>query len=253
MFRISLMSFLISASSFFLPAQIQNPGNYDNGTNFNILYKSDASGKLYVNTRGYGISFRRAKHVTSNSSNFYEVDVRALKHPKEVKLTGDGPEKKRYVYGKLNNVLLAGGNIGTQKVLFTKADSKAVEVRYSYSLGPFFALAKPYYVRVYKSSSNKKDPTLIRFDQDGFTSDSGRVVGRAPFSKGLPDMKIYPGVNAKFNLSFEYAPYSNLIRAIETGVSIDYFPNALPIMFRNPSENIVVTINLGFVFGRKWY
>jgi len=69
----------------------------------------------------------------------------------------------------------------------------------------------------------------------------------------LAETKIYPGASAKFNLSFEYAPYTNLIRAIETGISLDYFPKALPIMARNPKENFIVTFHVGFVFGSKWY
>ena len=62
-----------------------------------------------------------------------------------------------------------------------------------------------------------------------------------------------PGATAKFNLSFEYAPYTNLIRALETGVSVDYFPKAVSLMAKNPSENLLITIHLGFVFGRKWF
>ncbi|MBL7930852.1 MAG: hypothetical protein JNL60_03065, partial [Bacteroidia bacterium] len=70
---------------------------------------------------------------------------------------------------------------------------------------------------------------------------------------GVTEMKFYPGLTAKFNLSFEYAPFTNLIRAIETGVSLDYFPKAVPLMAYNPAENFIVTLHVGFVFGRKWY
>lgn len=230
--------------------------NIDNGTNFNILYKHDMSGKVFANTRGYGFTFHRGKHVTANSRSFYEAEIQTLRHPKEIKLLGTAEDHKRFVYGKINSVFVLRGALGMQNVLFTKGnDAKAVEVRYSYSIGPAFAFAKPYYLRVYK---NKGVGTLvkneyIRFDAENFTTDSGVVTGRGPYSMGLSEMRIYPGVNAKFNLSFEYAPYTNLIRAVETGLSLDYYPKALPIMARNPSENIILTIYVGFVFGTKWY
>lgn len=227
----------------------------ENGTNFNVLYTHDVSGKIYANTRGYGFTYHRGKHITAQTRSFYELDLQTLRHPKEVKLTGDAPDKKRFVYGKINSVLVLRGAIGLQNVLFGKADSKAVEVRYSYSLGPAFAIAKPYYVNVYKtgSSASKTQNNYIKFDTENFYKDSGTVIGRAPYAMGLDEIKVYPGLTGKFNLSFEYAPYTNLIRAIETGISLDYYPKALPLMARNPSENLILTIYLGFVFGNKWY
>lgn len=228
----------------------------ENGTNLNVLYRHDMSGKIYANTRGFGASFHRGKHITANTRSFYEIDMQTLKHPKEYKRSGDAEDKKRFVYGKVNNVLVLRGSIGLQNVLFGKADNKAVEVRYSYCIGPALAFAKPYYIKVYKQSTistPKSQYNYIRFDEENFYKDSGTVVGRAPFAMGLDQIKIYPGVNAKFNLSFEYAPYTNLIRAIETGLSLDYYPKALPIMARNPSENLMLTLYVGFVFGSKWY
>jgi hypothetical protein len=253
MFRLYIVLFLATLFYGVLPAQLQDMEGYENGTNFNIPYKNEISGKLFLNTRGYGLSFHRAKKPTSRTANFYEVDMRALRHPKEIKMVGDAFEKKRYVYGKINVVTVLGGNLGIENVLFTKSDSKAVEIRYSYSLGPLLAFIKPYYVRANIIGGTQKNPVTVKFDEDHFSETSGRIVGRAPFSHGLSDLKINPGINAKFNLNFEYAPYSNLIRAIETGISIDYYPKAIKIMYQNPSENVILTVHLGLVFGRKWY
>ena len=253
----SLFSVILTvAFTGFLRSQDESlPGGYENGTNLNVLYRNDVSAKLYAHTRGYGFLFRQGKHVNSKTRSFYEIDLQTLKHPKEVKTQGEAEHRRRFVYGKINSILLLRGAIGLQNVLFYKGDSKAVEVRYSYSIGPSLAFAKPYYVQVFKinSPTNNFHSTLIRFDQENFTQDSGRVTGRGSFADGLTEMKVYPAITGKFNLSFEYAPYTNLIRAIETGITVDYFPKALPIMARNPAENLIVTLNVGFVFGRKWY
>lgn len=225
---------------------------YENGTNLNVIYHTERSGKLYAGTRGYGISYRQSKHINVKSRSFFEIDLQNLKHIKETKTQGDAPERRRFVYGKVNSVFLLRGAVGYQNVIFSKADNKAVEIRYFYSIGPTLAFVKPYYLQVYKTNGNKES-TLIKFGSENFTADSGRVVGRGAYTDGLPEMKVYPGLTAKFNLSFEYAPYTNLIRAIETGISLDYFPKSISLMARNPSENLIVAFHVGFVFGRKWF
>src|SRR6201999_3208920 len=142
----------------------------------------------------------------------------------------EAQDRKRFVYGKINGVFLIRAGLGLQHVIFTKADSKAVEVRYSYSAGPTLAFAKPYYVQVIRNASATTISESVPFNASTFTQDS--VIGRGSFTDGLAQTKLYPGLNAKFNLSFEYASYTNLIRAIEIGATLDYFPKALPIMAR---------------------
>ncbi|MBA3665289.1 MAG: hypothetical protein H0W61_13915 [Bacteroidetes bacterium] len=236
-----------------LPAQDQkNIFSNDQGSESNVLYRNDASGKIYANTRGYGLLYRRGKHITGTTRSYYEVDFQTLRHPKEVKVAGTAENRKRFVYGKLNSVFLLRAALGMQHVIYKKADLKAVEIRCSYSIGPTIAFAKPYYVQVYRNSPRgARDPDEVRFNQDSFTQDS--VIGKGAFTKGLAETVIYPGLSGKFNLSFEYASYTDFIRAIETGISIDYFPKALPIMARNPTENVIITLHVGFVFGRKWF
>src|ERR1044072_6341956 len=105
---------------------------YENGSTLNVLYRKDVSGKIYAATRGYGILFRRGKHITAKTRSFYEIDLQTLKYPKESKTQGQAEDRRRYIYGKLNSVFLLRGGVGLQNVIFEKADNKAVEVRYSY-------------------------------------------------------------------------------------------------------------------------
>lgn len=226
------------------------PDYETDGSDLNVLYRNEQSFSVYAHTRGYGAFYRRSKHVTGKIKSFLEVDASTLKHPKEIKLNGTDVERKRYVYGKLNSVAWLRASVGKQHVIAGKADRKAVEVRYAYSLGGGIAIAKPYYyTTVTRDESNLNK--FRKFNSETFTQDS--VIGRAPFAYGLTELSVYPCVIGKFNLSFEYAPYSNLVKAIETGVSVNYFPIGLPMMARNPAENLIVNIHLGFVFGKRWY
>jgi hypothetical protein len=230
-------------------AQIM-PDYEKDGSDLNVLYRNEQTFEIYAHTRGYGFLYRRAKHVTFDRKSYFEIDASTLKHPKEIKLTGSDVERKRYIYGKLNSILLVKASVGRQKTIAGKADKKAVEVRYSYSLGPGIAFAKPYYYTTVSHDASTVNK-YRRFNETTFTQDS--VIGRAPFSNGLGELSVYPFLAGKFNLSFEYAPYTNLVKAIETGVSVNYFPIKLPTMARNPAEALVITIHVGFVFGKRWY
>jgi hypothetical protein len=241
----------LAALSFSMTAQedLLKTG-YENGTSLNVLYRTERMGKFFGTPRGYGFMFRHTKHITAKRRSYYDIEFQNLRHPKERKVEGGASTRKRYVYGKLNNVFVLRSGFGFQHVLFAKADLKAVEVRYSYSIGPILAFAKPYYLEVYSGSALQGH--LIKFDSDSYNPASS-VTGRAAFGEGLDEIKIHPGASAKFNLSFEYAPYTNLVRAIETGICLDYYPQGLTIMARNPTEYFIITFNVGFVFGRKWF
>jgi len=242
---------IIVLALFACKAEAQIIPDYEkDGSDLNVLYRNEQTYGFYMHTRGYGAFYRRSKHITGKSKAFYEINFNTLKHPKEVKLTGTDVERKRYIYGKLNNVAFLYAGVGKQKTITSKADKKAIEVRYAYSLGPGVAFAKPYYYSTITkdaSSFNK----FRRFNEETFTQDS--VIGRAPFSNGLTEMSFYPYAGGKFSLSFEYAPYSNLVKALEVGVSAQFFPIGLRTMARNPSERFIVNLYAAFVFGSRWY
>ena len=223
-----------------------------NGQDPNVLYRNERSFGFFAHSRGFGINYMRAKHITGTRKKLFEVEALNMKHPKEIKVSNNSDNSKRFVYGKLNNILLFRLGVGYQTTLFKKADRKSVEIRTSYYLGANITFAKPSYVLIYRQNVNgNKYPQSVKYDPERLTVDS--ISGKGPLIDGLGEMKVYPGVYAKFNLSFEYAPYSNKVKAIETGVIFDYYPKALPIMARNPAENFIVTVYVGFVFGKKWF
>lgn len=223
----------------------------EGGETKNVIYHKDHTGEIYLHTRGMGALYRFSRHVTVQQRNYIEVDFNNIRHPKEVKVVGDAFERKRFVYGKLNYVLLLKAAIGSQHVFYHKADLEAVEVRYSYSIGPGLSFLKPYYVQVNRLQNNGVITDDVPFNEETFTIDS--IIGRSAFFTGFNKLSLLPVITGKFNISFEYAHYSNIIRALELGLCLDYFPKAVPIMARNPDENIIVTIRLGLVFGRKFY
>jgi hypothetical protein len=240
--------FLLGCSQLFSQSA---PEVLANGQELNVLYRHERTFKIFAHSRGFGLGFRRGKHVTAKTKSLFEIEALNLKHPKEIKVKGSDDNSKRFIYGKINNVGMFRIGTGFQNVIFKRADRKAIEIRCSYIIGGTVAIAKPYYVLVYRGTGPSRSPASVPYNSDYLTQDS--IIGHGPFLDGINSMSIYPGLHGKFNLSFEYAAYSNWVRAIETGVNLDYFPRALPIMARNPAENIVITLYVGFVFGKKWF
>lgn len=224
----------------------------ENGNDPNVLYRNEMSFGVFAHSRGLGINYMRAKHVTGTRKQLFEVEVLNLKHPKEIKISVNTDNSKRFVYGKLNSVLLFRSGVGYQTTLYRRSDRKSVEIRSSYYVGGNLTFAKPNYILVYRETfAGNKYQESVKYNPAIHTIDS--ISGKGPLVDGLSEMKIYPGFYAKANLSFEYAPFSNKVKAIETGIIFDYYPKALPMMAHNPAENYLVTLYVGFVFGKKWF
>lgn len=222
------------------------------GQDPNVLYRNEASFGVFAHSRGFGVNFMRAKHITGTRKRLFEIETLNLKHPKEIKVSNGSDNSKRFIYGKLNSILLLRIGVGYQTTIFKRSDRKSVEIRTSYYLGGNLTFAKPNYVLVYReNSAGVKFQESVKYNPAIHTIDS--ISGKGPLVDGLAETKIYPGLYAKVNLSFEYAPYSNKVKAIETGIIFDYYPKALPIMAHNPAENFIVTLYVGFVFGKKWF
>lgn len=222
------------------------------GQDPNVLYRNEMSFGIFAHSRGFGLNFMRAKHVTGTRKQLFEIEALNMKHPKEIKVSNNADNSKRFVYGKLNNILLFRVGVGYQTTIFRRSDRKSVEIRTSYYLGGNLTFAKPNYILVYRESIiGTKYQESVRYNPSVHSVDS--ISGKGPLVDGLGEMKVYPGLYAKINLSFEYAPFSNKVKAIETGVIFDYYPKALPIMAHNPAENFIVTLYVGFVFGKKWF
>ncbi len=221
------------------------------GQDPNVLYRNEGAFGIFAHSRGFGINYMRSKHITGTRKKLFEIEALNMNHPKEIKISNGSDNSKRFKYGKLNNIFLLRAGIGYQTTIFKKADRKSVEIRTAYFVGANITFAKPTYVLVYRENARGKYQESVKYDPDKYTLDS--IAGKGPLIDGLGELKIYPGLYAKANLSFEYAPYSNKVKAIETGIIFDFYPKALPIMARNPAENFIITVYIGFVFGKKWF
>jgi len=224
----------------------------------NILYRKEASGGVFIHSNGLGASFKSGRQITTDKKRIISIDFVSLKHPKEYKVTNPNliENSKPFVFGKLNYVYLLRAGWGYQNILFAKAERGGVEVRYNYYGGLTLGFAKPMYLDVIIDSASREG--YIVYDTKRYDPTSPEqqevtdFVGRGPFFSGFGEIKLYPGLHAKTSVSFEYSGWQRKIAALEAGITVDYFPDAIPIMAFNKNENFYFNFFISLMWGAKY-
>jgi hypothetical protein len=218
-----------------------------------ILYRREACGGITIHSNGWGLTFKAGKHITGFRKRILDFEVISMKHPKEFRITNPYDGAKSFIYGKLNNVFLVRGGWGYQNVLFGKAERSGVEVRYNYYLGIDLGITKPIYLDIIYTAPDSL-PFYIskRYDPNDPDQTVDRIYGSSSFFSGFDKMQIYPGGYAKFAVSFEYAGWQQKIAALETGVMVDFFPKAIPIIAFNQNPNLFFNFYISIMWGGKW-
>jgi hypothetical protein len=227
------------------------------GQDVNVLFRNEATGGIFMHSRGFGANYRRLWHVTGTRKRLIEFELLNMRHPKEEKTKRD--HAKSFFYGKMNTLTFFRASYGYQQTLYRRAERKSIEVRMIYNIGPTLCFSKPVFLEVQYPdtiSSSSGDQTTMKIEAyDPAKHNQDNILGRAPLFYGLDKTRIYPGAHAKLGFSFEYGEMRNSIKSIETGVCVDYFPQAIVTMAPKmvKPENFFVTLYAGFVFGKRWF
>lgn len=225
----------------------------DQGKDLNVLYRNESCWGFFMHSRGFGFDFKRLKHVTGKRKRFFDIEFANMHHLKDYKVKlGNGLTAKSFYYGKLHNLAMLRVGVGMQNAIYKRAERRSVEIRMSYTLGPVIGLAKPVFLYVHEMNSVFGFETVIR-QYDPTIHNVNNIAGKAPFSYGLSRMKLVPGAFAKFGLGFDFAEYSNEIRALETGIVIDYIPSGIAMLAYKEKNDFFCTLYISFVIGKKWF
>jgi hypothetical protein len=217
----------------------------------NVLLRKELSGGLVLHNQGMGFQFRIGKNITFFKSRIFEAEFVSMKHPKQIRVINPYYFNARsYVYGKLNHVYMLRGSIGLKKLLNRKPYWGGVELRYVLNGGLSIAFAKPVYLYFWDASYTVI--TEERYDPDNEYHGSEYIYGRAPYTKGLGEISVYPGIFAKGGLNFEFGKNNAKIRALEAGAVVELFPIAIPIMAENPPNNFFLTFFITFQLGKRY-
>ena len=213
---------------------------------FENEFNNEFYGGLVFHSAGWGGSMTYSKYLTENKRSIIELDLVSIRHPKQVKTSGLLADNKKFVYGKLNSAYNLRLGYGRKKVIANNSDQKSVEISLVYTGGFSIAALKPVYLNV--ASNVSITPVLEKYNPDNHSITN--IYGGAPNFTGLNEMRYIIGGYAKFGVIANYSPYQNYVRAIEAGISLDYFIEPLPLMAFNEHKNIYPNVYLKFMFGR---
>jgi hypothetical protein len=215
-----------------------------------VLYRNETQGGVQIHSGGIGVFGRSGRHVTGKRMRFFELEITGIKHPKSYRSINPFEERARqYVYGKVNSFALIRPGFGYNNVLHTKDRRRGVEVRYHYFVGPSIGFTKPVYLEIIEEENGTRVQVSQRYNPQLHHLDN--IYGKSPFTKGLNELKVHPGVYGKFGFSFEYSGYDDYVKAIETGFFIDAYPKTIEMMALTRNHQVFLNFYVSFVIGKR--
>lgn len=219
-----------------------------------ILYnRTNTYGPIF-NNLGFGVQYRSGKRLSIFKTRMLEFDVVYYRSLKQIKLLKPYQNAKKYVYGKQNDVFFIRGGFAWKKLLNRKPYWGGVELRLLYATGISLGIAKPYYLYVIYETS-QGDTYEIKpqvYDADPANRDWLDEFGRAPFSKGLNEISLHPGLYFKFGLNFELGKESTKIKALEIGGTIDALPLGMTVMAYDENQIFFPQFYISFSWGKRF-
>jgi hypothetical protein len=112
------------------------------------------------------------------------------------------------------------------------------------------AVYKPiYYKFLYPVSQYEFVLKEEKLDVDLYEHSPEFIYSKAPFTKGLNETKVLPGLFGKLGFNFEYSKEEKLIHAVEVGVSLSAFPKKVPIMATTENKAVFFSLFVSYRFG----
>lgn len=221
-------------------------------TSKNILLLKERTVGAILHTAGWGIRYSKGYNKTAFTKRVWAIEMVEMQSDKQIRIINPYfTNAKSFLYGKLNSVFVFRGTYGNHKQLNRKPYWGGVELRFVYMGGISLGVAKPIYLYILNhSASDIYTTTIEKYNPIKHSIDD--IFGRASFTKGFDEIKLYPGFHFKAGLDFDYAAYQTKVQSLEVGVMIDVFPNPIPIMAFNDPDYYFLTFYLSFSFGKRF-
>ena len=236
---------------------ISTPSSVKQNDDVQLLYRNEQEFGALVHSAGWGVNYRRCKHITGYKKRILELEVVGMRHAKEIKFQAPDVGTKGYFYGKQFVVTVMRGGYGYHKIITGKSDRRGVELRLLALAGPSIAFAKPIYLKIQYPDPVKSPPYVDirteKYDPDNSWQTPIHIIGRAGYFKGFEQMNFFPGAFCKLGLSFEHSSLDDDIKLLETGIVIDAFYKTVPIMAKAKNNQVYINVYLNIMFGKKWF
>lgn len=218
-----------------------------------VLWYKEAYGGVVIHSSSWGINARLGKHKTGRIKRFYEFDLTGIRNAKEYRQETSYEASKRYTLGKINSLYVVRTGIGIQRIITHKPVWGGVELRLVSLLGISWGFTKPVYLYIINDSSAMQNRRLlVKYDPTEHNKHNVKIYGKGPYFKGFDELSFYPGLYFKTGLNFEYGVTDQSISAIETGIIVDAFSKAVPIMAYEYNSNYFISLYISINFGGRY-
>lgn len=224
--------------------------------------KNEMSGGFKLNSDGYGFFVQRGflrgsdEFGSENQNRFFQVrflelELSELKNSKEIKansaLPGMNAQVGAYILGKINTVYQVKLGFGNRFLIAGKPDPGTFSVHWVYLGGFSMAVLKPYYLELYNLGEVKYNDSIA----NDFVS-PGRIMGKAPFSKGFSELTLVPGLYVKSGLHFDFAAKKSWVSAVEVGAAATGYTQKINQMVNQKPQQFFFNLYASLQFGKKW-
>jgi hypothetical protein len=220
-----------------------------------IIYSNEKSGVVLAHSNGLGLGYRAGLNKTVFNTRIFAFEFVSLHSNKQIKIINPYyANSKRYVYGKLNDVFVLRAGISNKYLLNRKPYWGGVELRWLWEAGASIAFEKPYYLFVIKINQSPQGGLGYTIATERFNSDVSwdDIYGRAPFTKGLNEIKVVPGAYAKFGFNFEFGNVKTSTKSFEAGAVTEFFPQGLRMLDDDRNKRLFVNFYISYAFGKRF-
>lgn len=218
-----------------------------------LVYNKQSAFGIRLNTDGYGLFYEHGKYKTLSLTNLWWLSLDERRDPKEQRVTntnGIFQFGNPFVYGKINNFYQLKVGIGQQRLIGGKDVKNGVAVSAIYGGGVSAGLVKPYYINITDSAGGVTKDIRYSSETDGAFR-KGPINGGAAFGKGFNQISVVPGAFARVALRFDYGRFNELLSAIETGVTAQYYTKDIQMMLDQPGKKFFFNAYVALVFGKR--
>lgn len=212
--------------------------NYNKHSVFGAKLTSDGFGGF--------LEIGRAQSV--KRSLLFQLDITERKHPKEEKQHDPFTNSAPIIYGKINFFYPIKLGVQQQFLLGNKGNKNGVSITGNIGGGLIIGLLRPYLVDVDKSGQR----TSVGYESpDSILFLNGPYYGGPNFSTGWKDLKVSPGIYVKPALRFDYGKFNEMVNAIETGLTAEFYGKKVPQMIYNKNKQFFFSAYVAILFGRR--
>jgi hypothetical protein len=232
---------------------------FDNEELKGVVYSKEFTVDMRIHTNGYfALALNKAKIKTYYKTNFYQLEVGVLKHPKESRnnerfISFQNNPAGAYSLGKQNSFFQIRGGMGQKRYFSEKQGEGGLAIGISYMGGITAGFVKPYYLDLVV----ERDDELL-FVSTGYNDEYaaeflsiGNIINSSGFAKGWKGLSVIPGAHAKIGVHLDWGAYDEFVKAIEFGFMLDVYYKKVPIMISERNKMAFLNVYFAIQLGKR--